>query len=76
MRDVPIAESLLLLWSVILTPAILVLLYAFLTGRLAANEDRRYLPLLGWEPDWWDRSEAAGHEEPGAGEGGARRERA
>jgi hypothetical protein len=73
-RDVPIAEALLLLWSIFLTPAILLLLFAAVTGRLAADEDRRYLPLLSPEPDVWDRSDDA--EGPAPAEGGADRERA
>jgi hypothetical protein len=55
----PIAESLLILWSLILVPAILLLLYAFFTGRLAEDEDRRFLPIREPEPDWWDTGDAS-----------------
>lgn len=52
--QIPIAEILVLLTSITVVPAILVVLYAFFTGRLTADEDRRFLPILEPEIDWWD----------------------
>ncbi|HEY3318557.1 MAG TPA: hypothetical protein VGK50_09060 [Coriobacteriia bacterium] len=72
--ETPIAETLLLLSSIVIVPAILVLLFAFFTGRLTADEDRRYLPILEPETDWWDTSDAGAR--PAAPEGGGGRERA
>jgi hypothetical protein len=74
-RDVPIAEALYLLSSIVLLPAILLLLFALVTGRLAESGDRRSLPLRDPEPDWWDRSAEVEEAEP-RDEGGVRRERA
>jgi hypothetical protein len=64
--DFSIDEALLVMWSVIILPAVVVLLVAFFLGRLAVDEDRRYLAVREVEHDWWDQS-AEGPAEGGAG---------
>jgi hypothetical protein len=64
--DFSIDEALLIMWSVIILPAVVVLLVAFFLGRLAVDEDRRYLPVRESERDWWDTS-AEDPAEGGAG---------
>jgi hypothetical protein len=52
-----IEESLLILWSVMIVPALVVLLYAAFTGRMTSDENRRFLAIREPERDWWDASE-------------------
>lgn len=54
--DFGIEQSLLILWSVMILPALIVLLYASFTGRLTADENRRFLAIREPERDWWDES--------------------
>ena len=51
--ETSVAESLFLLSSVLVLPAIAVLVTSYLTGSLTATEDAKYIVLRDPEEDYW-----------------------